>query len=228
MIEILSELKNIKLFSNIPLEQVKQLAALVEPKTYKKGELLFIEGEPARGLFYILRGSVQMSKTSIEGKHHILQIFGRGEVLAEAVLFSDAPYPATAEALESTEVYFISVAGVTDLILEQPSLALYIIQVLSERLRSAQEKLKAWAFAGANERVARLLLELAVKHGKPVPEGIIIDTELTHGRLAALLGFTRETVSRVISGLRTEGLIVSESRKITITDVERLERYADN
>jgi CRP/FNR family transcriptional regulator len=222
---MLKDLLKISLFASMSEIELSQLAEIIEVKNYKKGDVMFWEGEPARGLHYIKQGAVQMSKTNYEGKQAILQIFGAGDVLAEAVLFADAPYPATAEAIADTSVYFMGTQAMQVLMLEHPKIALYIIKVLSNRLRTAQDKLKTWAFASAENRVAKLLLELAGSHGKQGDLGLVVEVELPHARLAALSGLTRETVSRVLSSWRSEGLIETKQRRIVIKDIGTLKEY---
>lgn len=222
---MLKDLSKIPLFASMPADELSQLAEIIEVKALAKGDVLFWEGEPAQGLFFIKQGTVQMSKTSAEGKQAILQIYSAGEVLAEAVLFADAPYPATAEAVEPCTVYFLSRPAMHDLMLRHPRIALYIIGVLSARLREAQDKLKLWAYANAESRVSRLLLNLARHHGTKGRNGVLVGIELPHSRLAALTGLTRETVSRVLSAFRTEGIIHTQQRKLVITDLDKLRNY---
>lgn len=222
---MLKDLLNISLFASMSEEELSQLAEIIEVRQYSKGEVMFWEGETAQGLYYIKLGAVQMSKTNYEGKQAILQIFGAGDVLAEAVLFAEAPYPATAEVVEDTIVYFLGAGAIQELMLQHPKIALFIIKVLSIRLRTAQDKLKSWAFASAESRVAKLLLDLAARHGKHADLGLVVDVELPHARLAALSGLTRETVSRVLSSWRSNDIINTKQRKIVIKDMTTLQNY---
>jgi len=173
------DLTKIPLFASMPKDEMSRLAEIIEVRSFKKGEILFLEGEPAQGLFFIKLGAVQMSKTNYEGKQAILQIFGSGEVLAEAVLFAEEPYPATAEAVEASTVYFLGTVAMNELILRHPRIALYIIKVLSSRLRTAQDKLKFWSFASAESRVAKLLIDLARRHGNKVNHGLILSCSVS-------------------------------------------------
>lgn len=220
------DLAKIPLFAAIPETELNRLADVIEVRTYAKGEVLFWEGEPAQGLFLIKRGAVQISKTNYQGKQAILHIFGSGEVLAEAVLFSEAPYPATAEAVVPTSMYFLETRAIKDIILHHPRIALYIIDVLSARLRTAQDKIKTWSYATAEGRTAKLLLDLARRHGREGEAGgIEVAVELPQARLAALTGLTRETVSRVLSIWRSDGIIDTKQRRIIIKDLERLNEF---
>lgn len=220
------DLARIPLFAAIPETELTRLVEIIETRTYAKGEVLFWEGEPAQGLFLIKRGAVQISKTNYQGKQAILHIFGSGEVLAEAVLFGEAPYPATAEAVVPTTMYFIKTKAIKDMILRHPRIALYIIEVLSARLRTAQDKIKTWSYATADGRTAKLLLDLARRHGREGESGgIEVAVELPQARLAALTGLTRETVSRVLSIWRSDGIIDTKQRRIIIKDLERLKEF---
>lgn len=221
-INIEKSLLKIGLFAELPEHELALVNESLEIRRYQKGSTLFWEGDEAKGLHYIKSGAVQMSKTTQDGKQHILHIFGPGEVLAEAVLFTDQPYPATAEAVEDSVIWFLAAGSMNDLVLKHPQIGLYIIRVLSRRLVVAQERLKTWAFTDAPSRVANSLLELADKHGGQDVCGVAIDMEMTHARLAALAGLTRETVSRVLSSLRSEGLVCTKGKTIILRDVDAL------
>lgn len=223
---ILKDLVKIPLFASMPEDELHKLTEIIEVRTYAKGDILFWEGEQAQGLFLIKRGAVQMSKTNYEGKQAILHIFGIGEVLAEAVLFSNAPYPATAEAVVPSTIYFLGTSALQDLITRNPQIALSIIEVLSARLRIAQDKLKTWSYATAEGRTAKLLLDLAKRHGKETDAGVEVEVELPQVRLAALTGLTRETVSRVLSAWRSEDIIQTRQRRIIIRDIYKLKDYS--
>jgi CRP/FNR family cyclic AMP-dependent transcriptional regulator len=222
---MLKDLAKIPLFASIPESELIRLAEIIEVRTYAKGEVLFWEGEPAQGLFLIKRGAVQISKTNYQGKQAILHIFGSGEVLAEAVIFSQAPYPATAEAVVPSTVYFMDTRAMQDLMLRHPRIALYIIEVLSTRLRIAQDKIKTWSYATAEGRTAKLLLDLARLHGREADGSIEVAVDLPQARLAALTGLTRETVSRVLSAWRSEDIIDTKQKRIFIKDLERIKEF---
>lgn len=221
-----NDLSKVPIFASLPESELQELAGIIEVRQFSRGEVLFMEGDPVQGLFFIQSGKVQMSKVSYAGKQSILQIYSTGEVLAEAVIFSEAPYPATAEAVEPSTVYFLALAAMQEVMLRHPLIAMNVVKVLSARLRTAQERLKYLSYAKAEGRIAKLLQELAESYGRMEDSGIIVDVEMTHARLASLTGLTRETVSRVLSAWRADKVISSEHRKIILLDMKTLEEYS--
>jgi len=219
------DLASIPMFADLPEQEFSRLAEIVEVREFDKGDVLFWEGDLALGLYCIKSGAVQVSKTNYDGKHAILQIYGPGDVLAEAVVFAQEPYPGTAEAVETSTVYFIGAEAIEDLILRYPTLALYIIKILGKRLRAAQNKIKDWSFTNAENRVAKLLFDLALRYGQPEVSGLAVAMDLPHARLAALSGLTRETVSRVLSAWRSQGIIGGKQRKIIIRNMAKLKNH---
>lgn len=221
-----NDLSKIPIFASLPESELQELAGIIEVRKFSRGEVLFMEGDPVQGLYFVQSGKVQMSKVSYAGKQSILQIYSKGEVLAEAVLFSEASYPATAEAVESSTVYFLGLDAMQEVMLRHPLIAVNVVKVLSARLRTAQERLKYLSYAKAEGRIAKLLQELADSYGRMEDSGVFIDVEMTHARLASLTGLTRETVSRVLSAWRTDKVISTEHRKIILLDMKTLEEYS--
>lgn len=221
-----NDLSKIPIFASLPESELQELAGIIEVRKFSRGEVLFMEGDPVQGLYFVQSGKVQMSKVSYAGKQSILQIYSKGEVLAEAVLFSEASYPATAEAVESSTVYFLGLDAMQEVMLRHPLIAVNVVKVLSARLRTAQERLKYLSYAKAEGRIAKLLQELADSYGRMEDSGVFIDVEMTHARLASLTGLTRETVSRVLSAWRTDKVISTEQRKIILLDMKTLEEYS--
>ena len=116
-------------------EQIEDLAMIVTDQVFRKGETIFSEGEDGNGFYVVITGRVKIFKLSSEGKEQILHFFGPGEPFGEVPVFTGQHFPANAEAMEESRVFFFPRKSFVDLIKRNPSLALNMLAVLSKRLR---------------------------------------------------------------------------------------------
>ncbi|QJA06379.1 Crp/Fnr family transcriptional regulator [Thermosulfurimonas marina] len=206
------------LFRGLAEEALREIRGIALSKVFEKGEVIFSEGAEARGFFLVLEGRVKVYRLSARGRQQILHVFGPGEAFAEAALFSEARYPAWAEALEKTRVLFFPRKAFLDLVRRRPELALNMLALLSLRLRSLAELVETLSLKEVPERLAAYLLYLAERNGSE------FDLEIPKGELAALLGTVPETLSRVLSRLSEAGLIEVSGKRIRILNEEGLRR----
>ena len=94
------------LFKELPAHHLDAVLAIAVEKPFEKGELIFSEGDPGNGFFIVAEGQVKIYKLSMEGKEHILHIFGPGEPFGEVPVFSGDVFPASAEAVKQSRVLF--------------------------------------------------------------------------------------------------------------------------
>lgn len=212
-------LKRILVFSKLSEEQLKDIAKLEIRKEYKKGSVIFFEGEKGDAFYYILSGKVKMYKTDDEGKEIILNIFGEGSVIGEVTMFNDIDYPATAEVIEDAVLGMIYNREIENLVASHKDLALQIIKVLTKRLYHSQMNVKEMALTNVYLRTKNVLLNLAKEHGIKTSRGIELNLDITRQDIANIVGTTRETASRVMSELKKAGEIDIIGRKIIIKNV---------
>ncbi|HQD50112.1 MAG TPA: Crp/Fnr family transcriptional regulator [Defluviitaleaceae bacterium] len=212
-------LKRILVFSKLSEEQLKDIAKLEIRKEYKKGSVIFFEGEKGDAFYYILSGKVKMYKTDDEGKEIILNIFGEGSVIGEVTMFNDIDYPATAEVIEDAVLGMIYNREIENLVASHKDLALQIIKVLTKRLYHSQMNVKEMALTNVYLRTKNVLLNLAKEHGIKTSRGIELNLYITRQDIANIVGTTRETASRVMSELKKAGEIDIIGRKIIIKNI---------
>jgi len=215
-------IKSIPIFAGLDDASLAKIASVTKQRAYKKGSIIFMEDEPGKAFFFVKSGKVKIYRTSPEGQQHIIHIFGPGEVFAEATVFADVTYPATAEALEDSQIGVIDNADLEALIQEDTALALSIIKILAKRLRMASEEIRNLAVMDAAGRTAMLLLQLAEQYGEKTPDGIIIALDVPRQELANMAGITRETLARVLSRFNENGIIQLDKYRIIIRDMEAL------
>lgn len=217
-------LKSVPVFGNLPDAQLLQIHKHTIERTYRKGTVLFLEGDPGQGFHYVKSGKVKIVKMADDGREHIIKIMGAGEIFAEVLLFNNRPYPATAIAVEESCIGLIKNLDLETLVLNNNELALQLIKALSQRLLYAQQKIKNLALNDVMARTAEILLRLASEHGQTQGGRIEISLDLSRQDLASLVGTTRETVTRMLSALKKDGVIEFTGQKVSILDEAALRR----
>ncbi|MDO8462548.1 MAG: Crp/Fnr family transcriptional regulator [Deltaproteobacteria bacterium] len=189
---------------------------------YKKGQVIFYEGNQAYGLYCIFSGRVKLYQTGVDGRQQILRIAGPGDLLGYRALFSDESYHATAETLEASVICCVDKNAFFPVLAKNPKLALNIIKKLAKELREAEELATSIAQRSVRERMAELLMMLKETYGKPSKKGIVIDLHLSREELAEMIGITQETAIRLLSEFKKDGLIEVHEREITILNPKAL------
>lgn len=221
-------LKKIPIFADLPDDALLAIHQHSSEKTYRRGAVIFFEGDPGEGFHYVKSGRVKIVKATGDGREHIIKLLDPGDLFAEVLLFSSRPYPATAVAAEDACIGSISNAALERLILANNQLALQLIKALSQRLLYAQEKIKNLALGDVPARTAETLLRLAREHGRPAANGaVVVRIGLSRQELANLVGTTRETVTRTLGALKKAGIIDFAGDDITILKPERLASYTE-
>ena len=220
---ILEHIATVPLFQALPREHHKDLATVVKDQAFRRGQFIFSEGDEGTGFYVIISGRVKIFKLSSEGKEQILHIFGPGEPIGEVAVFAGKRFPANAEALEDTRVFFFPRAAFMELIQKNPSIALNMLAVLSQRLRKFTALIEDLSLREVPARLAAYLLYLSQK--KDGVNDLTLD--ISKSQLASLLGTIPETLSRILTRMTKAGLIQSEgARHIRILDHEGLEELA--
>ncbi len=221
-------LKNIPIFSQLSTEALSSIVKLQNIREYKKGDIIIHEGDIGEAFFFVKTGKVKIFKTSFDGRDITLNILGEGSIFAEVTLFNDIDYPATVEVLEDSEIGAILNGDIENLILQNNELALQIIKILNKRLFRSQTAVKDMAFSDTYIRITKTLIDLCKRHGIETKNGIEIDTSITRQDIANMVGTSRETVSRVMSALKKDGLVLTYSKKILIIDINKLQKSVTN
>lgn len=218
----MSVLGRAALFANLSREELQALAARTVRKLFSTGELLFSEGEPCSGIHIIARGKIRIFKTSVNGREQVLAVNVPGESVAELPVFDGGPYPASAAAIEETEIAFISRRDFHAYCMEHPEVALRVLSVVGARLRRLVGIIEELSFTTVRQRLIAMLVKLAQNEGKKTERGIEIVLPASHQELANQLGTVRELISRNLTRLEAEGLLEVDARQIVIRDLSGL------
>ncbi len=218
----LSALGGAALFSSLSPEELRLLAAHAVRKSVAAGQSLFDEGDACKGLYIVAGGRLRIYKSSPAGRLQVLSVEGPGSTIAELPVFDGGPYPASASAVEDSQVLFISREDFRAFCLRHPEVALKILAVVGARLRRLVEIIEELSFSTVRQRLISVLLKLAQTGGKRTARGIELQLPGTHQELAHQLGTVRELVSRNLTRLNAEGLLSVDGRQIVVRDLAAL------
>jgi CRP/FNR family transcriptional regulator len=221
--EIVKHLAAIPLFEGLPTEQLEDLATILVDQIFRRGQTIFTEGDDATGFYVGITGRVKIFKLSFEGKEQILHIFGPGEPFGEVPVFTGQHFPANAEAMEESRIFFFPRESFIGLIKNNPSIALNMLAVLSLRLRRFTHLIDDLSLKEVPGRLSAYLLYLSEQD-----EGTSdLELSITKTQLASLLGTIPETLSRIFGKLSKEGLIELDGPRIRILDRPGLKDLAE-
>lgn len=220
---IVEEIASIPLFEGLPKDQHDELAMIVVDNTFKKGWNIFSEGEDGTGFYVVISGRVKIFKLSAEGREQILHIFGPGEPFGEVPVFTGKHFPANAETLEKSRMFYFPRDSLIELIGRNPSIALNMLAVLSVRLRSFAVLIDDLSLKEVPSRLAAYLIFLSDQ----LKGSSDLELNVTKGQLSSLLGTIPETLSRILTKMSGQGLIESNGPKIRIVDREGVEDLAE-
>lgn len=217
----------VPVFSSLDREDLIHVASMIHHREYKKGETLFTEENSPDALVIVNEGSVKAYKITPDGREQILYVFSEGDFFGERSLFGGQKTAYSVEALETVKICSLTKDRFHDLLRAYPEIAVKIIEELEERIARMESSLQSIGVRSVDSRISALLLELANRYGKAVPEGVLIRLPLSREGMANYLGVARETVSRKLGQMENEGVIRSVSNKsILLLDQEAIEESA--
>jgi len=212
--------KKVPIFSDLEQEKINKLNNLVKQKEFKKGELIYLEGEIGKNIYIIESGLVKLYRSNEAGNQYILRLLKEGDFFGELVLFKKEKLSSSAEAVSDCTICFLPKDKLEDLIKSSPELSYKILSAITSRLNKTETKLQSLALEDAKEKTMRLLLELAKESGINKKDGVLVNLPLSRDGLANLIGTTQETLSRKLSELQQENVIsIQGQKKILIKNV---------
>ncbi|MGA2516299.1 MAG: Crp/Fnr family transcriptional regulator [Thermodesulfobacteriota bacterium] len=223
---VIESLKRCPLFAGLKEEDLKKIKAVASLRRVGKKQILFSDGEEARGFYVILSGKVKLFKISPEGKEQILHVVSPPEAFAEAALFLEGNYPAFAETLTDSQLLFFPKRDFIHLIERNPQLSINMIVSLSHFLRKFASLIEELSLKEVSSRVAKYLIDLSLKSAKEGRNPREVDLDLSKSQLASKLGTISETLSRSLAKMKAKKIIEVKKNRILILNREALEAVA--
>ncbi len=215
-------IKENTLFSTLTESELDALKGVVSMFSFKKKELIFMEGDECRGFYVVRQGRVKLVRTAKDGREQIIKICSPGELFGLEVFNEEEHYGNNAIAMEDTDVCFIKKEDFFSVLRKKPTIANKILIALGRELHQAYERIGSLGIMNAREKLASLLYTLATEYGVECDEGIRLNLTLSRLEIAELLGITQETSIRLLKSFKEEGIIKIRRKEIIITSMDRL------
>lgn len=212
-----------RLFEGMSGEPLAALTRTLRSRRFRRGEVLFHEGDPGDALFIVASGAVKVVVPSEDGEEAILATLRHGDFLGELALLDGAPRSASAVALEPTETLMLPREQFRALVASEPAIRDALLASLATELRRLTTHVAELHFLDITGRLAAHLARLAEEHGERRSDGSIrLDAPLTQSDLAAMIGATRQSVNKLLGEFEAGGLIRIERDSIVVASPEAL------
>ncbi len=213
------------IFCCLPKDELERLSFNKDHNFFKKGQVIFYEGNHPHGMFCIHKGKVKISILGEDGKEQIVRFSGEGEFLGYRSVLSNESYKATATAMEDCYVCHIPKENFSDILNKNNKLSLELIRLLSNDLKKSEQNLLSISQKPVRERIAESLLNIKKRFGYE-PDGKTLSIVLTRREIGDIAGTTTETTIRTLSDLVKQGCIKLDGKKIQIIDLDKLVQAA--
>jgi len=214
----------VSIFSILQEQQLKEITDKIARKKYKKGQIIFFEGDISDKLYVINKGKIKVFKYTKEGKEQILYILSEGDFVGDLSLLKKDEHKFNAEALEDVNMCELTKDDFDGIIKHNPEIALKILQVVYDRILKLENLIQSLSTKDIEARIAGLLLSFIKDFGQPNGDTIELELPLSREDMANYIGVTRETISRKLSSMQDEGIIeLLGNKKIVIHKIEDLE-----
>jgi len=240
-----------RFFCDLPESALREVDAVKFTTLYPKGALLFVEGQPPRGVYLLCSGRVKLSTTSSDARVIITRIVEPGEILGLCSTLAGEPYEVTAETVEPCQVNFVRREDFLRFLGANGRASLRVAEQLSRNYRAALEQVRLLGLShSAAGKFARFLLERSghalhadrradrradgralgradssARAEAPQPERLTMT--LTHEEIGQLIGASRETVTRLFSEFKSERLIQVKGSTLLLHNRHALEALAN-
>jgi len=208
--------QRVPLFEGLSAAERATLQKAAQLRAYRRGELIVRQGQPGESFFVIVRGRVSVTILSPEGREVVVGSLGEGDHFGEMALVDDEPRSATVVAQERSELAVLSRDVFFELLRSNFLLARALLRTFSRRLRRANATIEGLASLDVKSRLARYFRELAATRGRKSGGGWAVVVRPAQREIADTIGSSRETVSRTMSQMAKEQLIVPKGRVVYV------------
>lgn len=209
------------LIENLSSELNQKLLRLGGKRNFSANQQIFAENERATFLPIILKGSIKMVRFPALGKEVIIGVFRAGEIFAIPPALDGKPFPATAIAMEETELLLLPRPKFLDLMDESNEFSSLVLSKMCGILRDRSKTVQILATPSAEQRIGAVLLQLAEDELETAP----VEIKLRRQDIAEMAGLTTETAIRAIGLLADKNLLKIIRRKIVVEDIIALRNF---
>ena len=221
----IESLRSCALFSHVGDDGLRSIAGQMRRRRFRRNEVIFHQGDLGDSLQVVASGGVKIVLPSAEGDEAIIASLKPGDFFGELALLDSSPRSTTATAMESTETLSLPRDQFLDLLADDPALVRALLHALAEELRRLTGHVEELHFLDLAGRLSMRLVRLARDVAPQATGRAELDWPFTQSDLAAMIGGTRQSVNKLLSGLVDDGLITIERETLVINDLGELERH---
>ena len=207
-------------FQDLPKEELMAIVKKATRRKMKKGDTLFMQGDSADEAFLVKAGRIKLTKVLENGTELMLDLRRAGDFVGENMFSEEGEYPVSAVCLEDTMTCGFTRKQFEELILKHPKVGLQVIKTLSERITWLTTRVGNLTVTNIEDRLYRVLKNVAKDHGAQNPKGVVIQFPLTHEDLSFLAGAHRVTISRAMKALKEAGKIILENKLLILPELD--------
>ena len=213
------------IFKHLKKEEAEKLNSLKDSRNYKKGTVLYHEGNRISGFYCINSGIIKVYKTGMDGKEQIIRFAKPGDIIAYRSVLSNEPACTTEKVLEDCKVCFIPSEILSGLVKSNPNFALELLKLICEELEEANSYITDIAQKTVRERLAEVLLKLVDDFG--LDENKYLRISLTREELSNIVGTATESVIRLLSEFKSDNLLDLNGRRIKVLSIKGLQKIGN-
>jgi CRP/FNR family transcriptional regulator/CRP/FNR family cyclic AMP-dependent transcriptional regulator len=220
-------MRDAPLLAETPGQAVDELADVSHTRDYQRGTYLFHQDDEAPDVYFLWRGRVEISSTSVTGHRQLHTTLDPPQFFGELGVLGSMRRTATAVAVDDTTVAVIPGPAFVGFLEDHPQASRALLAALARQIAEHEALVEDLLFLDLKGRVAKRLLGLVSPSLDELPpDGAVLPSVVTHADLAALAGGSRENVTRILSEFQRRGLVSRDGRRYVLANIDGLRRLA--
>ena len=221
-------LQSVSIFWDLNENDLGHIADKMVAKHFKNGNYIFLEDSEGEQCFFVLEGSVKVTRLSKDGREVILAMLNEGDFFGEMSLLDGESRSANVIALEKTKVLTLDRNDFIAVVNDYPQIAVQLLKELARRLRKSDRQIASLSLSDAEKRIALCIIRFADEQGVIQNGKVSIPKTPIQQNIANMAGTSRETVSRALGLLEKEDLIERHGRELIILDYKKFIKEFDS
>jgi len=197
--------------------------AISTPKTFKKGEYIYLPDQSSDKVFFLSEGRVKIGTYGDNGKEITKAILNKGEVFGELSMIGEDKRRDFAYAMEDSQACVLTVDEMKEVMKDHSDLSLFFMKIMGSRVLEMEQRLESLVFKDSRSRIIEYLVDLVQKHGQRIGYEWVVRKFITHQEIANLTATSRQTVTTVLNELRTSNLITFNRKRLLVRDLDKLQ-----
>lgn len=224
---VLENLASTPLLEGLTPQEIEQILQNASYTTLEPDSFFFHQGDAAKRIYILLEGQIKVIQLTPEGQQVVMRMVNPPEIFGCVAALGGGEYPASAQATKPCEAFCLHKDDMHKLMQTHARLAINAFQIMVRRTHELQDRYRELATETVERRLAHALLRLMEQNGKEIDGVILLDLPLSRQDLAEMIGSTLYTVSRILSGWESRGLVEAGREKLSLVNPKTLHLIAD-